>query len=106
MAKPSRLARLTTVLLPIHPASPVFRNILVAILFCQLCSSGAPHAGLAVEDQLFVHRRLAEAEPVLEFVFGQEKRIRLRLDGDVDGAGNVPGLVLGGFADVCRLKVS
>lgn len=96
----SRLARLTPIALPIQPAALVLGNILIPSLSRQVRRRRAPHARFAVEHQLLVHRRLAEAEAILELGFVQEHGVGLRLDWDVDRAGDETGLVLGGLADV------
>jgi hypothetical protein len=72
-----RLARLPTVLLPIHPAPFILRDILIPILLRQRRSRRAPDARFAVENQLLIHRRFAEPEAVLELFFGQEHGVRL-----------------------------
>jgi hypothetical protein len=98
----SRLASLTTVVLPIHPTALVLGNILIPILPCQVSRSRAPHARFAIEHQLLIHRRLAEAEAILELGFVQEHGVGLGLDWDVDRAGDETSLVLGGLADVWK----
>lgn len=97
----SRLTSLSPILLPIHPAPAVLRNVLVPNLLCQLCRRRAPHSRLAVKNHLFVRLGLAEAEAVLKFVGGEEHGVRLGFDGDVDRAGNVAGFVFCGLTDVC-----
>jgi hypothetical protein len=100
-ATSSRLTTLPTLLLPIHPTPLVLRDILIPVLLRQIRRSRAPHARFAVKHQLLVHRRLAEAESVLELGFVQEHGVGLGFDWDVDRAGDEPGLVLGRLADVC-----
>jgi hypothetical protein len=83
-----RLARLPTILLPIHPAPFILRNILIPNLLRQRRGRRAPDARFAVENQLFVHRGFAETEAVLELFFGQEHGVGLRFYRDVERAGD------------------
>jgi hypothetical protein len=106
-ATTSRLTALPTLPLPIHPAPLILGNILIPILPRQTRRSRAPHARFAIENQLLVHRRLAEAKAVLELGFVQEHGVGLGFDWDVDRAGDEPCFVLGGLADVwCSVLVS
>lgn len=102
----SRLTRGPTLLFPIQPAASVLADVLIPVLLCQLRGRATPHAAAAVEDDLLVRGRLLEAELVPEFFGGEEVGVRGGLDGDVDGGGDVAGLVFVGFADVWRDGVS
>ena len=94
------LPTLAPVLLPVHPTALVLRNILVPKLLRQLRRRCAPHARFAVEHQLLVHRRLAEAEAIFELLFWEEQGIGLGFDRNVDGVWDVAVLVLVRFSNV------
>jgi hypothetical protein len=83
-----RLTSLPAILLPIHPAPLILRNVLITHLLRQRRSRRAPDARFAVENQLFVHRGFAETEAVLELFFGQEHGVGLRFYRDVERAGD------------------
>jgi hypothetical protein len=83
-----RLTALPAILLPIHPAPLILRNILIPNLLRQRRSRRAPDARFAVENQFFVHRGFAETEAVFELFFGQEHGVRLGFYGDVERAGD------------------
>lgn len=95
------LLNLATILLPVEPATRIFRDIRVANLLSQLSGGAASHTGFAVEDQLLISFWFGEAEFILELVTWHEQSIGGAADWDVDGARDESAFIFGGFADIC-----
>ena len=85
---------------PIIPAPGILAHIRIPSLLRNARRSPAPHPRLAEENHLLARRRLLEAELVLEVVGGEEERIRMGGDGQVDGGGDAVFAELVRFADV------
>lgn len=97
--------RLPPLLLPIQPTPMINTHLLGIIprLHSHLRRRLGPHTSLTVKHNLLLRLRirLRISEARLEFVRGEVDRVRLRDDGDVDGARDDAGaLELGGFAHV------
>lgn len=97
--------RLSPLLLPIQP-TPIINTHLLGIiprLDSHLRRRPRPHTRLTIKHNVLLRLRirLRISEARLEFVRGEVERVRLRGEGDVNGAGDDAGAVeLGGFADV------
>lgn len=87
--------------LPIIPAPRIVTNVRPPRMLRQRRRALGPHARLAVEDERRVLARAREAVQVLEVLVRDVEALDGGGDGDVDGAGDLAGLVeLVRFADV------
>lgn len=86
--------------LPVQPTPPILAHILIPRLLRQLRGRTTPHARLAIKHNLLIQRGFLEPEAVFEFLGGEQQRVGLRGDGDVERCGDAVCGELGGFADV------
>lgn len=97
--------RLPALLKPIHPATRILSDSSPPGIPRDPGGAPAPHAGLAVKDDLGVLVRPREAEPVLEFLGADVEAVGGGGDGNVDRVGDVACLLqLAGLADVWGLR--
>jgi len=101
----SRLLNLSTLSLPIEPASSVFCNLLVSTLLSDLRSCTAPHSCFAIEHDFLIDIRFRESESVFELFYRQQEGVWIRGYWNVDGGGNEAGFVFMRFADVNQEEI-
>lgn len=90
----------TAMLDPISPRTLVVATLLVAKGAGELLSSGASDTTKAVKHEGLILIGLVKAKGVVELLSLKAKRTGRRLDGDIDGRGDVALGKLAGLADI------